>query len=209
MLCDWLASRMRTCKKPVGIREKGLGLHVNTLFFIYVFFFVNFPPSYFSSFCLYFALTFTPGSPLFSLTIQLRYPFPCHATFVTGPKSVEAELPGIYSINRLLTWLSIRSWLLNIFRKLFLHFQTVSTHVKTPHNFRTLRLGWWLSNTLSNLCSLIVNLLVFLNWCLIIVHPMFFSLIGTNWQWMDLIYSLVGWLQCILRWDSSFLAFKV
>ena len=48
-----------------------------------------------------FALTVIPGPPRFSLTIQLRNPFPCPVTFVTGQRLLNQSFPD--SASRLCT----------------------------------------------------------------------------------------------------------
>ena len=42
---------------------------------------------------LFFALAVIPGPPLFSLTTQLRNPFPCPVTFVTGLRLLKQSFP--------------------------------------------------------------------------------------------------------------------
>ena len=52
-------------------------------------------------FFVFFALMVIPGSPLFSLTIRLRNPFPCPGTFVTGQRLLKQSFPD--SASRLCT----------------------------------------------------------------------------------------------------------
>ena len=46
---------------------------------------------------IFFDFKVTPGPPLFSMTIQLRNPFPCPVTFVTGQRLLKQSFPDLAS----------------------------------------------------------------------------------------------------------------